>query len=421
MLKLKIMAKLIRDIIPPQEAGSGEREKTKKKNQPQKKKLSVWSVSLGIIILLILSGFLYQLGFTSFRLTVYPQTQIVSLEKEILVAADAESLANPGTILGKFLVDSQKGQDIFQATGQVVRGQKAEGMIKVYNAYQPAEAITLRASTRFLSGSGKYFQSPEKIYLPAAQWEGGKLIPSMVITKVVAMEEGPDYNITPDKFSVPGLAGTVYYDHIYAESSESITGGEVATIAQVTEEDWQIARESLKEQLFSVSQQVLKEKAGPDFVFLPAALLQEVEEEGSSVAIGEEVEQFDYYLSVASQVLTFPEVQVLDLMEKEIQAKIGSERAMVPESLMVTYYPLAANFDQKIIDCNLKVTAKVYSLFGEEDLKKLVAGKTVTEAKTAIQEYFPQLEEVRGSLHPFWARKIPTGLSKIQIEVYLDY
>jgi len=411
MLKLKIMAKLIRDIIPPQEAGSEEREKTKKKNRLQKKKLSVWPVSLG----------LYQLGFTSFRLTVYPQTQIVSLEKEILVAADAESPTSPNTIPGKFLVDSQKGQDIFQATGQVVRGQKAEGMIKVYNAYQPAEAITLRASTRFLSGSGKYFQSPERIYLPAAQWEGGKLIPSTVMTKVVAMGEGPDYNIAPDKFSVPGLAGTVYYDHIYAESSESITGGEMAAIAQVTEEDRQIARESLKEQLFSVSQQALEEKAGPDFVFLPAALLQEVEEEGSSVAIGEEVEQFDYHLSVTSQVLTFPEAQVLDLMEEEIQEKIGSERAIVPESLMITYYPLAANFDQKIIDCNLKVTAKVYSLFGEEDLKRLVAGKTVTEAKTAIQEYFPQLEEVRGSLHPFWARKIPAGLSKIQIKVYLDH
>ena len=421
MLKLKIMAKLIRDIIPPQEAGSEEREKTKKKNRLQKKKLSVWPVSLGIIILLILSGFLYQLGFTSFRLTVYPQTQIVSLEKEILVAADAESPTSPNTIPGKFLVDSQKGQDIFQATGQVVRGQKAEGMIKVYNAYQPAEAITLRASTRFLSGSGKYFQSPERIYLPAAQWEGGKLIPSTVMTKVVAMEEGPDYNIAPDKFSVPGLAGTVYYDHIYAESSESITGGEMVAIDQVTEEDWQIARESLKEQLFSISQQVLEEKAGPDFVFLPAALLQEVEEEGSSVAIGEEVEQFDYHLSVTSQVLTFPEAQVLDLMEEEIQEKIGSERAIVPESLMITYYPLAANFDQKIIDCNLKVTAKVYSLFGEEDLKRLVAGKTVTEAKTVIQEYFPQLEEVRGNLYPFWARKIPTGLSKIQIKVYLDH
>jgi len=415
------MTKLIRDIVPPQEVNSGEKKEVKKRNQPQKKKFSIWLTGLGVVTFFILGGFIYQLGFASFRLAVYPQTQIVSLEKEILVAVEAEPLNEPNVIQGKFLVDFQEDQGMFPATGQVVQGQKAEGTIKVYNNHRPPEAITLRPMTRFLSGSGKYFQSPERIYLPAAQWEGGKLIPSVVETRIAAMEEGPDYNIEGDKFSVPGLAGTVYYDNIYAESSEKMTGGEVTTVAQVTEEDLQAARESLKEQLFSLSQKALEKKAGSDFIFLPAALSQEVEESGSSVAVGEEVEQFNYHLSVVSQSLVFPEPPVLDLMKQEIQAKIGEEKAIAPGSLMVAYYPLAANFDQKVIDCNLKVTAKVYSPFKEEDLKKLVAGKTLPEVQAAIQEFFPQLEEVRGIINPFWARRVPADLSRIQIEVHLDH
>jgi hypothetical protein len=415
------MTKLIRDIIPSREVETEKNKEAELKKLPQKRKGFNWRLSLGILALLIIGGMVYQIGFSSFHLTVYPQTQLVSLEKEILVAVNEEAIGEPGVIQGKFLTDSREESEIFPATGQTSKGQKAEGIVKVYNAYRPAQAITLRPMTRFLSSSGKYFQVPEELYLPAAHWEGGKLIPSVVETRVVAMEAGPDYNIDSDEFSVPGLAGSLYYDYIHAQSSSAMTGGSLAAVAQVTEEDLQLARESLKENLFAQSATVLQEEAGSTFIFLPAALSQEIVEGSSSVEAGEEVENFDYQLSITSQALVFSEEKVIELIKEEIQEKVGPEKEIVPDSLTITYYPLAVNFDRQIIDCNLKATAKVYPVFSQGDLKELIAGQRIGEVQTIIRESFPQFEEIQGHIKPFWTRKVPADFSRIEVEVYLDY
>lgn len=413
------MAKPFYDIIPPQQGKpdlSAEPKQKKKKN-----KVSLGFVLLGALIVIFLGGLVYQLGFASFHLTVWPKTQVVSLEKEIFIKVNPESSDQGDTIAGKFLTDSQKANKQFSSTGQTINGQKAGGVIRVFNNLQSLESMTLRAQTRFLASSGKYFRSPEKIYLPAAEWVSGKLVPSWVDVNVVALEEGPDYNIKADNFSVPGLVGTVYYSDIYGQSSEAMQGGELVTVAQVSEEDLQKARESLVEELFTLSQQVLEKKVEPDFIFLPAALSQNTENGGSSIEVGEEVPQFGYAIEVTSQAIVFSKSQVDSLILKEIQDQIGEGKKIVPESLMITYHPLAVNFDQEMIDCNLQVTAKVYSVFQEEALKKLVANKKLSEALRLIKEQFPQFEEFKGQNNPFWKQRIPSGLSRIYITSYFNY
>ena len=418
------MAKLFYDIIPSQQIKKDQTIKPKqnKKQNKKKKRFSFWFILLGGLMVILLGGFIYQLKFTSFRLTVWPKMQVVSLEKEILVKVNSGPDDQVDAIAGKFLTDSQEATEQFSATGEIVKGKKAEGTIRVYNNLRPSEAMTLRAQTRFLSSAGKYFRSPEKIYLPPAQWVSGKLVPSWVDTAVVALEEGPDYNIKPDRFSVPGLAGTVYYSDIYGQSFGIMEGGEVVTVPQVSEEDLQKARKSLEEKLFTLSQQALEQKVESDFIFLPSALSQEIQQDqGSSVKVGEEVSQFDYTLSVTSRAIVFSKSQVDSLIKKAIQDKIGAEKIIVPESLMVTYHPLAINFDQQAIDCNLQATAKVYSVFQEEALKKLVAGKILPEAQRLIEEQFPQFEEFKGQNNPFWKQRIPSDLSRIQVIFYFNH
>ena len=287
------MARIFYDIIPPQGIQQD------RKNQPEsiksgKKKKRVKLIFFISLVLIILGGVIYQIEFKSFSLSVWPKTQIVSLEKEIIIQAGSVSGEQSNlTIPGQILTDRQELSQQFPATGQKVIGQPAQGIIRVFNAYQPVQPITLRAKTRFLSSSGKYFRAPEKIYLPPAHWEKGKLVPGWKDVKVVAIEEGPDYNIKPEHFSVPGLVGTVYYSKVYGQSSKAMEGGKIETVAQVSEEDLQQARESLRQKLFKLSQESLKKKMGEDIIFLPSALSQEVEEERTSVKAGEEVPQFD--------------------------------------------------------------------------------------------------------------------------------
>ena len=413
------MAKLIYDIIPPQvnqKRGRVSQEKPSRK----RRSLSWWGRVLGLILAVVIGGVVYQIGFSSFHLLVWPKTQIVSAEKELMIAV-RPSTEGGEVIQGMLVNDKKTLQKVFSTTGRTNEGAKATGTIRVYNNYRPPRSLTLRAQTRFLSSTGKYFRSAEKIYLPPAKWVGGKLIPSWVDIKVVALAEGPDYNIKPDKFSIPGLVGTVYYSKVYGQSFNSMTGGSISSLPQVSQEDFKQAREVLKKQLFSLSKKSLEGKIGKDFIFLPSSFSQDFQDKGSSVKIGDKVPQFDYEATATSQAIVFSSLKARSLMRDLIQKKIGYQKGIVPDSLMVTYRPLAVNFDQQVIDCNIQATAKVYSLVKKESLQQLVAGKGLEEVSALIREHFPQFSEVKGVMKPFWERRIPSDLSRIQVKFYLNH
>lgn len=414
------MAKLIYDIIPPQEKYS---RKTRKKSNGREKKRAVkrgW-LFLFLILAVLTGGFIYQEKFSSFHLFIWPKTQIVSTEKEVMIAVQPSSSTQEEVIPGQLVTVRKSQQKIFSTTGRTTEGQKAEGVIRVYNDYRPPRSLSLRAQTRFLSSSGYYFRSVKKIFLPPAKWVGGKLIPSWSDVKVVAVAEGPDYNIKPDKFSIPGLVGTVYYSKVYGQSFEAMKGGTLSSVPQVSQDDLNKARETLKKELFSLAEQSLREKIGKDFVLLPSSFSQDFQDGGSSIKLGEKVPQFDYKATVISKAIVFSRSQTKAFVENLIKKQIGVERGLVPGSLMITYHPLAVNFDQQVIDCNLEITAKTYSLIQESSLKQLVAGKTLSQALTSLREHFPQLAEVRGAMQPFWQHKIPADLSRIQVKLYLNY
>ena len=222
------MVKIVYDIVPPQEVRHQEKIEAARRKKRKKDKASSWPWILGLIAVFVMGGFIYQIGFASFHLSIWPKTQMISLEKEILIQVNPDS-TDQNVIPGQLVTDKRDLRKQFTATGQSTQGQKATGIIRVYNNYRLPKSIALRAQTRFLSSTEKYFKATKKINLPPAKWVKGKLIPSWVDVKVVALENGPDYNIKPDKFSIPGLVGTVYYSAIYGQSFEDMKNGSLKT------------------------------------------------------------------------------------------------------------------------------------------------------------------------------------------------
>ena len=421
------MARLVYDIIPPQGRSSQNTRSSQKIKKggnglgKKSRKIKNGWLFLFLILAVVAGGFIYQKWFSSFRLFVWPKTQIVSAEKEVMIAAQPSSSVKEEVIPAHLITVQKSQQKIFSTTGRTTEGRKATGVIRVYNDYRPPRSLTLRAQTRFLSSSGHYFRSVKKIFLPPAKWVEGKLVPSWSDVQVIAVAEGPDYNIKPDKFSIPGLVGTVYYSKVYGQSFEAMKGGALSSVPQVSQDDLDQARETLKKELSSQAEQALREKIGKDFVLLPSSFSQDFQDGGSSVKVGEKVAHFDYKATVISKAIVFSRTQAKTLVEGFIKKQIGADRELVPGSLMITYHPLAVNFDQQIIDCNLEITAKTYPLIQENSLKQMVAGKALSQALTLLKEHFPQLAEVRGAIQPFWQRKIPADLSRIQVKLYLNY
>ncbi len=138
------------------------------------------------VLVLILFGILY---FKLQRATVeiWPKTEVLSFKEQIMADNSADTIDSGIKIIPAKVIEEEK--DLWQefpATGNASDDGKAEGTILIYNSYSPAETITLKKGTHFLSDSGKYFVTLQKVVVPAAKKQSNKTVPGSVEAKVQA-------------------------------------------------------------------------------------------------------------------------------------------------------------------------------------------------------------------------------------------
>src|SRR3989344_297800 len=263
------MAKKIFDILPPKiahkveegiksltkEEGKHAKSQANKKhhketNSNKKRRFPLKEALVGSgVIILIIAGVLY-FKLQKVNVEIWPKTEVLNFKDQIMTDNSVNEInLETKTIPAQYFEEQKDLWQEFPATGNASNDGKAGGTIVVYNSYSPAGAITLKSGTHFLSDSGKYFITLQKIIIPAAKKQNSKTVPGSIAVKVQATESGEDYNIKPAKFSVPKLVGTSYYYSIYAQSSEVMTGGFSSEIKKVTEDDIQTAKNSLTKKL----------------------------------------------------------------------------------------------------------------------------------------------------------------------------
>jgi len=413
------MAKKIFDIIPPKkdffqgfpkeiaagEEGGGVRQKPKKS---QKTRNVFILIGLFVFLFVVLANFV----FPEFNFEILPETESVSFEEKIVI--------EHGEVIPIEIFEEEK--EIwreFSSTGKVSKEEKAKGVIRVYNVCNPPDSLTLRAETRFLSDSGKYFYSPERIYIPAAKIEKGKVVPSFVEVEIVAMEPGEEYNIKPATFSVPGLVGTSYYYTTYGKSFSDMSGGSKKQVSQVSQEDLDQAKQILEAQALKDGELSLKAQISSEFILLDKALSQEIIEGSSLVKAGAEIETFNFSVNTRSKALVFKQSELRDFSRQFVLSQISENKEIIEHSLAFEYSPEEIDIEAKKIILNLKISAEVYSKVDFDILKVLTKGKSIIEAESILKAQ-PEIKEIKTSFFPFWLRKVPQDVEKIKIKLRLD-
>ena len=176
------------------------------------------------------------------EIEIWPKAESFSAQSDLLVdekisKADFSKEMIPGFSFSKEKTISQE----FSATGILGKEGRASGQIRVYNNYHLPQ--TLVATTRFISADGKLFRSKEAVNIPAGQY---------LNVEVEAAELGPEYNIKPSTFSIPGLLGSPRYTAVYGKSFSSMEGGYVGEASQVTKNDLEKAKDNLYEKLTAI-------------------------------------------------------------------------------------------------------------------------------------------------------------------------
>lgn len=319
-------------------------------------------------------------------------------------------------IPGELLVAKKNLTLSFPAHGKEEVSVKAHGRLVVYNAYN-SEPQVLVATTRFESPEGKVFRLNERVTIPGARMVNGSLTSSSLEVAVTADESGEAYNSArgTGRWKIPGFKGTPRYEGFYAEAREPFVGGFIGERAEPTEEDIQLAtialREVLKNALYNELRIVHTEK----FVLFPEA--------SSTLFIKEEIQKesqapgmFSVFGEAEMRELVFEEIMFRDAIIRKTKQEIPEGETLVVNDITITYDKPQVLFTKGSMEFVASGNIVFVHSFDTQTFKQEILGKDEASLKNLVLG-IDGLERVNVALRPFWVRRVPEELDKIDIVI----
>ncbi|PIY89675.1 MAG: hypothetical protein COY73_00315 [Candidatus Nealsonbacteria bacterium CG_4_10_14_0_8_um_filter_37_14] len=424
------MEQKIYDIIPPeavQERGFGiEKKPPEERGRFFKKRF--WAPLIFLILIGVAAFFFIE---PKAEIEIWPKTKVQDFETQIALDKTLESLNSPilisnatGAIPAKIIDIEKTVSQEFTASEIITKESKARGKIRAYNNYSTL-LQSFVPQTRFMSDSGKVFMIQEKITVPGKKLENGKWAPGFVDVEVIAAEAGPDYNIPPSTFSIPGLKGTPLYTFFYAKSFEPMKGGAKAEAHQVTEKDLKNAKEVLIEKALQESKNYLIKEVPQDWTLMEELIESEIVEVSPLAETGQELESFIVQVKAKSQGLVFKKSDLNQWVGAYIRSNIGPDYEISPQGFDIKYFlspqkETTKNIEKSKIVLNLDLSAKIYSKVDTEAIKRQILGKEPIQIQRDVLKNFSEINKVEVKLWPFWKTSAPLEVENIKINLNFE-
>jgi hypothetical protein len=298
----------------------------------------------------------------------------------------------------------------YPATGRGTVNAMAHGQVTLYNTYSDASQILI-ANTRLQSSDGKIFRLTSRVVIPGN---------GSVSAEVVADKPGPDYNIGPTRFTIPAFREqglTERYQKIYAESKAAFRGGASGTTKLVTEEDIRTAQAALSQEALDALQKEIRQALPEGFVMLEQGSMRFIANSISANAkAGDAAESFTVTINATIEALAFDERHVEELARQEL--KNDELLASLPDAdFEFAYTPVRpADFSLGTLVLKVDGSLNIAKSVNIAKIKQSLAGKREADVQRELIA-IPGIQEARVTLWPFWIRRIPQSLDRIEIRI----
>jgi hypothetical protein len=262
----------------------------------------------------------------------------------VVVAASQQPEGEKPVLLSRVIETDVRKSGSFAATGEAtVSGGRAAGFATIIN--ETDRSYTFVATTRLLTPDGVLFRMKSASPIPA----NGE-----VRVEVYADEPGPEGDIGPSTFTIPGLPSYLQ-TQIHARSDEPMTGGS-GTAKAITQADIDAAKAALLEDL--------KKEAEANFSVmmvegerLHADLVTWQELSAEAPTAGDAADTFSVTMAVRFRARLVPERDILPLLEARL-AEAAPEGMLAGLKLGGVLYTVEA-FDDAAGKAEIRAEAAV--------------------------------------------------------------
>ncbi|MFC1700663.1 hypothetical protein ACFLZ0_00735 [Patescibacteria group bacterium] len=348
------------------------------------------------------------------EIEIYPNIETINFD---LSVSGSKDIMEIDTDLNKIPLQEIRVEKTiskeFESTGEKDLAEKATGIITIYNEYS-SDPQTLVATTRFRSPDGKIFRITKNIIVPGAKIENAKIVPNTLDVEVVADQPGPDYNIEPSEFTIPGFKGSPKYVGFYGKSTESMSGGAIGRVKVVIAEDMDGAEDILREELFDSVKESLQKEIPDGFGLIEDSIQENIIEKEFSVEQDEEAESFTLNIKAEALALAYKKYDLKSIIDLNLIAEVDDNKKILSDSQEFEWTGVEFDEDKEEVSLSLSVRENVSLDVDISSIKNDLAGKNEIEAR----KYFSgqtDIQKVKFSFWPFWVKKIPTKQSRIKI------
>lgn len=290
----------------------------------------------------------------------------------------------------------------------------AEGKLIIYNVYS-SEPQTLVEKTRFETPDGKIFRLKQRIIIPGAKVQTGKITSSQIEAAVVADKPGDEYNIGPiAQWTIPGFKDTPKYNGFYAKSASNMQGGILGSMAVPKESEIADAKKKIQENLqMALEREITVLTENKNYENFKDTKIFEIKNEKIS-SISNDDSQFNVFMEGEMSEIIFQKGVIESALTKKGIANLPQDINFKLKTSAFDYKDKAADLKKGEILFNAALKGIFEADVNLKDLTDKLLRKKSQDVKNIIFQV-PGLEQAHISMWPFWVKNIPGNPKKVKI------
>lgn len=366
-------------------------------------------ILLPTVLLLFIGIILWYFMSLKAIVTLHMQPKRIQETVAITLRADTSNDLSQKILSAKVIEASLDGSVSTNATGKKEVGDKAKGVITLYNSSNTKK--TVPAGTVLISSNDLEFVTDKETVVASASgdiFSGIKSGTSQV--GVTAKNIGTEYNLPSNtKFTIPGTSS------LAGKNDNAFSGGTKKEVTVVAKKDIDTLTANLAKDLEGRARNVIKDKVSSDRAILPIFTNITISKKSVDNDIGEEAKKVTMTGTVLFRTLEYSTSDLNELAKSALKGRYSQDLAISEKGISARLENINVTKDE--VTASLVMNAALLPKLDKNTLVQELTGKSFDDAKKYLTT-IPQIRSADIVLSPnipFLPKLLPRRSSNITV------